>query len=306
MSRQTLHLLVTGARGQIATALQQLAQQRPESLKVTTVGRPALDLEKPDGIAGALADHDPDVVVNAAAWTAVEDAERTPERALLANGRGAGAVAAVAAEHGLPVIQLSTDYVFAGDLDRPYREDDATGPINVYGASKLAGEIAVAAANPDHCILRTSWVYGPHGQNFLLTMLRLATQRSEVGVVADQFGRPTAATDIADAIVHVAARLAQSADPALRGVFHMTASGPDASWADFAEAIFAASRQRGGPSTAVRRLTTAEYPTLARRPLNARLDNARFETTFGYALPAWPDALARCMDTWAAARKDTA
>ncbi|MFZ2107924.1 MAG: dTDP-4-dehydrorhamnose reductase, partial [Roseiarcus sp.] len=208
---------------------------------------------------------------------------------------GAGLVAAAARGLGVPVIHISTDYVFDGALDRPYREDDAPAPIGAYGRSKLAGEIAVAAANPDHVILRTAWVYSPFGANFVKTMLRLGENSSEVSVVADQLGGPTSALDIADAVIAVARRMTASADRAgLSGVFHMTGRG-EATWAEFAEAIFAEASAHGRKPVAVRPITTAEYPTPARRPANSRLDASRLREAYGVELPHWRDSLKSCV-----------
>lgn len=208
------------------------------------------------------------------------------------NGEAAGEAARAAAAVGIPVIQISTDYVFDGSLDRPYREDDPTGPISAYGASKLAGERAVAAATDNHAILRTAWVYSPFGKNFVKTMLRLAETRDEVGVVADQRGWPTSALDIANAIFAVARNLvARPQDESLRGVFHMTATG-EAVWADVAEAIFAERERLGGAPVRVKRIATADYPTPARRPANSRLDASRLRTMHGVGLPHWQGSLA--------------
>ena len=290
-----MRLLVTGRDGQVVRSL----VERAESAGVTMIacGRPELDLERPEGVADAILPHRPDIVVSAAAWTAVDQAESEPERAFLANESGAGAVAAAARSLGVPVIHLSTDYVFAGDLDRPYREDDPTGPTGVYGASKLAGEGAVAAANPDHAILRTAWVHAPEGKNFLRTMLRLAETRDEVGVVADQIGTPTYAPDIADGVIAVARNLlARPSEIGLRGVFHMAGGGETASWADFAEAIFAGRERRGGKPVRVRRLTTAEFPTPTRRPANSRLDCGKLRAFHAVALPDWRGGVERSLD----------
>ena len=177
----------------------------------------------------------------------------------------------------------------ARSCTRPYTEDDPVEPLGAYGRSKLAGEQAVAAATPDHAILRTAWVYSPFGGNFVTTMLRLAETRDELGVVADQRGNPTSAHDIADGVMAVAANLIADRDPALRGVFHMTGSG-EASWAEFAQAIFAASAASGGPTATVRAITTAEYPTPARRPANSRLDCSLLQARHGVRLGDWREA----------------
>ncbi|MBB3809132.1 dTDP-4-dehydrorhamnose reductase [Pseudochelatococcus contaminans] len=287
-----MKLFVSGREGQLARSLLALSAA---DVDVVAIGRPELDITDRASIERALDAHKPDIVVNAAAYTAVDRAESERDQAFAINRDGAENVALAAAEAGLPVIHVSTDYVFSGSADGWRHEQDPTGPQNVYGASKLAGEQAVAAANPAHAILRTAWVYSPYGGNFLKTMLRLAGDRERVGVVADQFGTPTYAPDIAEAIL-VAAR-AIVADPQnsdLQGVFHLTAQG-EANWADFAREIFRQSAARGGPSAAVDAITTADYPTPARRPANSRLDTTRFATSFGHKLPDWRDGVARCL-----------
>lgn len=290
-----MRLLVTGRDGQVARAVAE--RGAVARIDVVALGRPTLDLLAPGGIADAIADARPDVVVNAAAYTAVDNAESEPDLAGRVNGEGAGAVALAAAQLGVPVLQLSTDYVFDGAANRPYREEDPTGPLGAYGRSKLDGERRVAAANPRHVILRTAWVYAPFGSNFVRTMLRLATTRDRVGVVADQRGCPTAALDIADAILAVATRIVADGGltPSLLGVFHMSGQG-EASWADVAEAIFARAALRGGPSAAVDRITTAHYPTPARRPANSRLDGAKLAQAYGIVLPPWRVSLDACVD----------
>ena len=185
------------------------------------------------------------------------------------NADGAAHVAEAAAIAGVPLLQLSTDYVFNGAGERPYRETDPTGPTSAYGRSKLAGESRVLVAQPNCAILRTAWVYSPFGANFVRTMLRLGETREEVGVVADQHGNPTYALDIADALLAIAARLAEDASPDLRGVFHMTGQG-EATWADVAEATFAAAERHGRKPVRVRRIGTLDYPTPAKRPANSR------------------------------------
>ena len=261
------------------------------------VGRPDLDLAEPASILPALTAARPDIVISAAAYTAVDKAESEPARAFAVNAAGAGAVAAAAQQLGVAVVHLSTDYVFDGSGTRPYREDDPTGPLGVYGRSKLDGETAVAAANPRHVILRTAWVYAPFGANFVRTMLRLAATRDEVGVVADQHGCPTAALDIARALVAVAKQLAApgaTERPDLMGVFHLTGQG-EAVWADVAEVIFARSAEHGGPSARVKRIATADYPTPARRPANSRLDGGKLTAVYGITLPDWHVSVANCV-----------
>ncbi|WNJ90025.1 dTDP-4-dehydrorhamnose reductase [Bosea sp. 685] len=287
-----MRIAVTGQTGQVVLAM---LERAPAGDVVIPLGRPGFDLERIETIAPALAACRPDIIVNAAAFTAVDLAESESETAMLVNGQAAGEVARAAARLGVPVIQISTDYVFDGALDRPYREDDAVGPISAYGRSKLAGEATVAAATPDHAILRTAWVYSPFGKNFVRTMLRLAETRSEVGVVADQQGCPTNALDIADAIFTVAKNLlARPQDERLRGVFHMSALG-EAVWADVAEAIFAQRAAAGAAPVAVKRIATSDYPTPATRPANSRLDCARLATIHGVTLPEWRGSLSSCL-----------
>jgi dTDP-4-dehydrorhamnose reductase len=290
-----MRMLVTGRNGQVATALAEAADAA--GITLIACGRPELDLEQPATVAAAIGRIRPDVVVSAAAWTAVDQAESERERAFLVNETGAGAVATAAQAVGAQVIHLSTDYVFDGRLDRPYRETDQTNPTSIYGASKLAGERAVATSCRDHVILRTSWVFAPYGQNFLRTMLRLAETRDEVGVVADQIGTPTYAPDIATATIAVARNLlARRDDNTLRGIFHMGGGGAATSWAGFAEAIFSKFERLGGKAAVVRHLTTAEFPTVVRRPANSVLDGSLLRQRHGVSLPDWTTAVDRCLD----------
>jgi len=237
-----MRILVTGTQGQVAQSLAEAGAAAGETIHL--VGRPDFDLETGLGVEDAIAASGADVVVSAAAYTAVDKAESEQDAAFAVNASGAGRVAAAAAKAGIPVIHLSTDYVFSGSLDRPYVEDDETGPVSIYGASKLEGEQRVAAANPRHVILRTAWVYSPFGSNFLRTMLRLGETRAELGVVADQQGTPTSALDIAEAILGVARRLKNAESPELYGTFHLTGSG-EGNWADFADHIFAVAASHG-------------------------------------------------------------
>lgn len=288
-----MRILVTGKEGQVARALAERAQAH--GAQVVLLGRPRLDLADPSGIEDILVRTGGDVIVNAAAYTAVDQAESEPELAEAINGIGAGVVAGAAAAMGVPVIQLSTDYVFDGTLDRPYREDDPVKPLGAYGVSKLLGEQAVAEETGNYAILRTAWVYSPFGKNFVKTMLRLAATREEIGVVADQVGSPTSAHTIADAVIAVARNLVERPqETALRGIFHMAGAGY-ASWAQFAEAIFAISARLGGPSAHVKAIATADYPTPARRPANSRLDCTKLATVHGVVLPSWQEALEACV-----------
>ena len=283
-----MRVAVTGRSGQVVTAL--LERGAARGIEVVALGRPELDLSQPETVARALQASGADVIVSAAAYTAVDKAESEPELAFAINAVGAGAVAYAAAELGVPVVHLSTDYVFDGNKSGAYLETDPTGPVGVYGASKLAGEQAVAAATPNHAILRTAWVYSPFGGNFLKTMLRLAGERPQLRVVGDQRGTPTSALDIADAVLTVAANLVERPDEAsLRGVFHLVGSG-EASWAEFAREIFRQSAHLGGPSADVEAITTAEYPTPAKRPANSLLSTDKLEARHGVRLPAWQES----------------
>jgi dTDP-4-dehydrorhamnose reductase len=284
-----MRIVVTGREGQVARSLAELA--REGAVELVAVGRPELDLAgPPDRIIAALENARPDVIVSAAAYTQVDRAESEPEVAFVVNEGGARAVAQAARRLGVPVIHLSTDYVFDGSKASPYVEDDPTRPTGAYGASKVAGEEAVLAEQPNSAVLRTAWIYSPFGANFVRTMLRLAGDRDEIGVVADQRGNPTSALDIANGVLRVAENLVEKSDSDLRGVFHMTAAG-EASWAEFAEAIFAASAGRSGPSAQVRPIGTSDYPTPARRPANSRLDSGKLARIHGVSLPEWHASL---------------
>ena len=283
-----MRLLVTGRNGQVATALAERSH-RHDGMNVVALGRPELDLEQPATVAAAILGAKPDAVVNAAAYTAVDKAEAEADRAFAANRDGAGAVARAARMLGVPLIHLSTDYVYPGDKPSPYVESDPTGPASVYGRSKLAGEQAVLGAHPGAIIFRTSWVYSPFGANFVKTMLRIGKDHEVVKVVDDQHGNPTSAIDIADAILGIAPGLV--AGRAAGGVYHLCGSG-STSWCGFARAIFAESAKRGGPAPRVEAITTADYPTAAKRPANSRMDSGAFVGRFGFELRPWPQATA--------------
>lgn len=288
-----MRIAVTGTHGQVVQALGE--RSASSGCTIAAIGRPEIDLARPETLAGVFDRFAPDVIVSAAAYTAVNHAEAEPDLAMVVNCAGAGAVAAEAARLGVPVIHLSTDYVYAGTGNRPWREDDPTDPLGVYGVTKLAGERAVAAITPDHVILRTAWIYSPFGTNFVKTMLRLAVDRPQVRVVADQVGNPTSALDIADGIIAIARNLVADRSDALRGVFHM-AGRDEASWADFAEGIFEQSAARGGPVASVARITTDEFPTPAPRPANSRLDCGKLAELHGVILPPWRDSLGPVID----------
>jgi dTDP-4-dehydrorhamnose reductase len=278
-----VRLVVTGRDGQVA---QSLAERATGDVEVVRVGRPQLDLARPETIAPALAAARPDVVISAAAYTAVDRAEDERDLAFAINAEGAGKVAEAAARIGVPVIHLSTDYVFDGEAEAPYDEDHRPDPRSVYGASKLAGEKAVAEANPHHLILRTAWVYSPFGANFVKTMLRLAADREEIAVVADQWGNPTSALDIADGILLAASALRRPGSFSAFGVYHLAGTGA-INWSGFARHVLETSARIGGSHACVREIATAEYPTKARRPANSRLSTEKFATIFGWRAPEW-------------------
>jgi len=284
-------ILVFGRKGQVARELAGLAESR--GLAVLFAGRETLDLTRLDGIDALIAQVDPRAVINAAAYTAVDRAEREPDAAFALNRDAPAAMAAACAARGLPLVHFSTDYVFDGTLDRPYLETDPTGPTGVYGDSKLAGEQAVTAAGGPATILRTSWVYGVYGVNFVKSMLRLARDRDEISVVSDQIGRPTWSRDCAEAAL--LALDALSGAPGLTGVYHLSGAG-DASWADLAAAAFAESARRGWATAQVRPISTAEYPTPARRPANSRLDCGKIEAALPWRCRPWRESLAMCMN----------
>lgn len=280
-----MKLLVSGREGQLARSLVERAALF-EGIEVLALGRPELDLEKPETIGPAIAAAAPDVVVNAAAYTAVDKAEDEPERTFRVNAEGAGALASAARAAGAAVIQVSTDYVFDGTSPVPYREGDPTDPIGVYGRSKLEGERLVGAATGDHLILRTAWVYSPFGHNFVKTMMRLARERDEVAVVSDQIGNPTSALDLATGILAVVDRWRRGESAGIGEAYHLAGTGTS-SWYDFAAEIFRLCAEFGLPSARVRPIASKDWPTRARRPPRSWLDTDRFERDFGYRMPPW-------------------
>ena len=284
-----MRVVVTGREGQVVRSL--IERGALAGLTIIPLGRPTFDLAGPsDVIAAAIAAEAPDVIVSAAAYTAVDKAESERDLAFAINEQGSRAIAIAARDAGVPLIHLSTDYVFDGSGDRPYAETDATAPSGAYGASKLAGEEAVLECQPNSAILRTAWVYSPFGSNFVKTMLRLAGDRDEISVVADQRGNPTSALDIADGVLAVARNLHAASDSSLRGLFHMSGAG-EASWAEFAEAIFAVSKEVGGPTARVKQIATSDYPTAAKQPANSRLNTDKLAGAHGVRLPEWRQSL---------------
>lgn len=290
----TFRLLLFGQTGQVASAI--AALQSP-GLAVQALTRADADFEDPEACAARVHAQDCDAVIITAAYTAVDRAETDEERAHTVNALTPGAIARAAAARGVPVIHLSTDYVFDGSAARPYREDDAPQPINAYGRTKLAGEQAVLASGAAGAIIRTSWVFAPRGQNFLRTMLRLAGTRETVSVVEDQIGAPTPARAIAEAAVALAQSLAGT--PRAVDIYHFQGA-PAASWADFAEAIFSAWAARGHRRPDVVRIASAQYPTPARRPLHTVLDCTRIARVFGISQPDWRAAIGEAIAQWEA------
>ena len=287
-----MKILVIGRDGQLARELARLGA--PAGDEISFAARPEVDLAAPETVAARIEGDQPDLVINAAAYTAVDKAESEPDVAMAVNATGPGALARACAATGASLVHISTDYVFDGTKTAPYVETDPVAPVNAYGRSKAEGEAAVLASGARAGVIRTAWVYSAHGANFVKTMLRLAGDREEVGVVADQLGRPTWAGDLARASLVLGAALA-GGDERARGVFHFS-NTEDATWADFAEAVFEGSARRGGPSARVRRIATADFPTPAPRPANSRLDTAKFAAVAGYAPPPWRSSLELCLD----------
>lgn len=268
-----MSMLVFGKTGQVACELQRIL---PDA---TYLGRDAADLSDPDACAAAIAGHAPRAVINAAAYTAVDRAEEEEALATVINGAAPAAMARACAARGIPLVHISTDYVFDGRGVAAWMPDDAVNPVNAYGRSKLAGERGVAAAGGAHVILRTSWVFSAHGNNFVKTMLRLAQSRDALTVVGDQVGGPTSAAAIAQACVLLADKLVAGAPS---GIHHF-AGTPPVSWADFARAIFTMS----GDGVTVTDIPTSDYPTPAARPENSRMNGGSLLCDFGIAQPDW-------------------
>lgn len=290
-----MKILLLGANGQVGFVLHRTLVAHGKLVPTTRTGRlpgsdapcETADLDAPASL-GALVDRvKPGLVINAAAYTAVDKAECEPEAAHRANAESVSALARACAKHGIPLVHYSTDYVFPGDSSRPWREDDPTAPLGVYGASKLAGEEAIRSSGCQHLIFRTAWVYGPRGHNFMRTMLRLGAQRDELRVVSDQVGSPTPAAWIAQATALALARLQDQS-----GTWNLVAGG-ETSWHGFAEAIFEHATRAGLLERAptVVPVPSSDYPTPARRPTYSRLDTNRLARDFGIALPGWREGL---------------
>jgi dTDP-4-dehydrorhamnose reductase len=288
-----MRLLLLGGTGQIGTELRSL--KLPKEAEVVAPTRSAVDLEDPAAIGNMIAAEQWGAVINAAGYTNVDRAESEEKAAFAVNAEAAAELAAGSWRYQIPLIHISTDYVFNGRKGAPYVEDDIPAPLNTYGRSKLAGEEAVRAANPRHVILRTAWVYSPCGNNFVRTILRLAQERERLTVVADQRGCPTAARDIAKASLDIALRLAAEPQRASYGTYHFAGAG-EATWFEFATAVVELAANRLGRSPQVVPIRTIDYPTAAFRPADTRLNCAAILRDFGVTLRPWRNALAETLD----------
>ena len=281
-----MRVLVTGRHGQVAQCLAQCASRRSD-IELFNVGRPEVDLAIERSLARAIEEASPDLVINAAAFTAVDRAETEENVAHRINAEAAGEGALAAATVGARFVQLSTDYVFDGSIGPAWRETDPVAPVNVYGRTKAEGERLVLRASADNIVIRTSWLISPFGHNFVKTVLRLAAERDEIAIVDDQRGRPTSASDLAEALLKIGHK---TLDGQARGIFHVAGSN-EASWADLAEHVVESSREAGGPAATIRRISSSEYPTPAPRPANSVLDCTKAQTSLGIVLPPWQDSV---------------
>lgn len=294
-----MRVLVIGRSGQLARALSEAGND--VGAEVVTLGRPDIDLASGAPIVSRIGDFTPEVIVNAAAYTNVDGAEDDENAAYAINAGGASKVAVAAASLAVPIVQISTDYVFNGSAGVPYVETDTPDPLGAYGRTKYAGELLVGRY-ANHAILRTSWIYSSMGSNFVRTMLQLATNRDEVRVVDDQFGCPTSARDLAGGVLTVCENLyTRPENSSYRGTFHLGSLG-DGSWADVAEATFEFSARIGGPSARVVRIGSRDYPTRAQRPSNSRLNSKKIATVHNVRLRTWKQALAECVEEIVAER----
>lgn len=285
-------ILVTGGGGQLAVSLSMFGEGH-----VTRIGRPDFDFDRPETIAASVARYRPRAVVNAAAWTAVDLAESEPEAARRANETGPALLAEACAEAGIPLIHVSTDYVFSDDKGTPYVETDAISPQTVYGATKAAGEKAVLAANPKTVVLRTAWVYSAHGKNFVRTMIAAGAKNPRLRVVGDQIGNPTSSDDLARAILAILARIDETGwQPDYAGIYHATSQG-ETSWHGLAVAALEAAARHGRPMPEIEAIRTEDWPTPAKRPRDSRLNCDKLERTFGVRLPDWQQTLVPTVDT---------
>ncbi len=287
-----MRILVAGWHGQIARAIAKLAPARTE-ISALAIGRPALDLCNPPSIRRALIENRPDIVINTAAYTEVDKAEQDSDAAYELNHTGAASFARIAAKHEIPLIHLSTDYVFDGSKGAPYLEIDEPKPLNVYGRSKREGEIAVCSI-PYHIILRTSWVFSPYNKNFVKTILHRAESQNEIRVVDDQIANPTYAPDLAALILDIALQIFDNKDKTDWGIYHAT-GGSAISWYEFACKIVKISEKQNGPSARITPIKSSEFPTLAPRPKDTRLDCSKLSINFGQNLPCWTDRIENCV-----------
>lgn len=285
-----MRILISGQHGQVSTELQHRLSALGE---VVVLGRDQLDLAQPELIRRQVQLVRPDLIINAAAYTAVDKAESDATAAFAVNAEAPGIFAEEAKALGIPLIHYSTDYVFDGSKSEPYTEADTPNPLGVYGQSKLAGEQAITAVQGQHLILRTSWVYSNHGRNFLLTMQRLLQEKPELRVVADQIGAPTWAGTIANSTLALIERW-QAGHAGAWGTYHLTAQG-ETSWFGFTQAIGEALREQGKPCASLLPIPSSEYPTPAARPLNSRLDCTRLHREWGVSQPDWQTALRECL-----------
>jgi dTDP-4-dehydrorhamnose reductase len=286
-----MRVLVFGSTGQIGSELRRADWQ--QGIELISLDRTAADFSEPKHLPAIVRREKPDAIVIAAAYTAVDKAETDEDAARVVNAEAPEAIARTAAELSVPVVSFSTDYVFDGEKDGEYEEDDRPGPINAYGRTKLAGEHAVRATNARHLILRTSWVYSARGANFLRTILKLSAARERIDVVADQTGCPTAAPDIARAVARILPDIVRGDGP--WGTYHL-AGETATSWHGFAEAILEEAAARGQKLSELCAVTTADYPTPTRRPRNSRLSSRRFAEAFGVRLPGFRESIPRVLD----------
>lgn len=285
-----LRILITGQHGQVSQALQHSLKGLGEPI---VVGREQLDLSQPESIRAVVRELKPGLIINAAAHTAVDQAESEPDLAFAINATSPGVLAEEAAALGIPLIHYSTDYVFDGSKDGPWTESDTPNPLGVYGSSKLAGEQAIEKAGGQYLILRTSWVYSLTGRNFLLTMQRLLQEREKLTIVADQIGAPTWAGAIAQSTRQLIERW-RDGKPGAWGVYHLTAAG-ETSWFGFAQAIGQQLIKTGKPCATLEPIPSSAYPTPAKRPLNSRLDCSRLAREWGVSQADWHDAMLECL-----------
>lgn len=286
-------ILVFGGTGQLGCAL--LETTAPAGWRIITLGRADGDVTEPASVERAIANHKPTFIVNASSYTAVDKAESEHELCMRINGEGAGVVARAAAAANAPLLHISTDYVFDGGKDGPWVEDDPVGPLNAYGVCKEAGERVVRENHPGHVIIRTSWMFGVHGTNFVKTMLKLSEAKDELSIVADQHGKPTAAADLARALVAIAVRIERSRPRDSYGTFHFAGSRAT-TWFGFSRAIFEEAARRGRRAPHIEPIPAAAYPAPAKRPANSVLDCSRIAAVYGIVPRPWSEGLAACLD----------